>query len=802
MGAICAGLNVVEIGAGSAAVSMAGMVLADAGARVMKVEPPEGDRLRTARPSGFLVWNRGKESVVADLRTEEGCAELRSLVAHADVVLEGFAPGTTDDWGIGPDELRNLNPRLVHCSFTGFGRTGPYAKLKGYDSLVAAKAGLWYRGAWGHRDGPITAPVAWGSYGAAMQGVAGILGALMVREKTGRGQILDATLIAGLDALEYYVATTVQLMAKRGDKPSADLRTLTGSSRYMVMVVTSDGHFIQTATLLPRQGWALNDVAGLSDSADDPRFKRLPMFDTAEDAQAWEDQLLEAFRAKDLEYWLPRLEANPDVAFEVARTSEEGLDHPQIVHNGDAIVVEDPVLGPVRQVGPIGHFERTPCEITRSAPALGVNNGPLVAGDEEEPSSPAPEHPFSGKTIVEFGYFYALPYAVSLAASLGARVIKIEDTGGDPSRQSFGPEVGSSKTLLGKESISVDLRTDEGRQIAHRIIAKADAFVTSFRSGVADRLGLGYEELRSENPRLLYVHATGYGTDGPYADRAQYANTAQTVAGSFGRQVGYWSHPSMNEGMSVIELQAIVLPRLNQVIDGDSNAALGLTASLALGLYAQQQTGQGQFLRTSMIAGNAWAYSDDFCSYEGKTPVPLCDDDYFGTSALDRVYEAADGGWVCLATRTEREFGDLAQVMGMTNVCSDGRFATAAARDANDHALTSLLATSFLTHAAAHWESVLSAAGVGCVEVNMNGQPPFIAFDPVLRETGLTVTYEHPVFGEMVRAAPPVSFSETPGRVAPPPLRGQHNRTILTELGYNPEQIEDLEARVVVIPPS
>ena len=84
----------------------------------------------------------------------------------------------------------------------------------------------------------------------------------------------------------------------------------------------------------------------------------------------------------------------------------------------------------------------------------------------------------------------------------------------------------------------------------------------------------------------------------------------------------------------------------------------------------------------------------------------------------------------------------------------------------------------------------------------MKGQPSFIAFDPVLRETGLTVTYEHPVFGEMVRAAPPVSFSETPGRVAPPPLRGEQNRTILTELGYSIDAICELEAINVVIPPS
>jgi len=199
---ICAGLNVLELGSGSVAGSVAGVVLADAGARVVKIEPPEGDRLRTDNPSGFLVWNRGKESLVADLRTADGQQTLRDLAQRADVIIEAFAPGTSAKWGIGPDDLRAKNPALIHCAITGFGSSGPYAALKAYDSLVAAKVGLWARGAFGHRDGPIVFPVPWASLGAGMQSVAGIMGALMVRETTGRGQALDATLVAGLDPIE------------------------------------------------------------------------------------------------------------------------------------------------------------------------------------------------------------------------------------------------------------------------------------------------------------------------------------------------------------------------------------------------------------------------------------------------------------------------------------------------------------------------------------------------------------------------------------------------------------------------
>lgn len=169
MTAICEGLNVVEMGAGSIAGSLVGMVLADAGARVIKIEPPDGDRLRTAEPSGFLVWNRGKESLVADLRGSAGQQAARDLAERADVVVEGFSPGVTTSWGLGAETLRAANPSLVHCAITGFGPTGPYAHLKGYDSVVAAKLGLWARGAFSFRDGPLMFPVPWGSFGCAMQ---------------------------------------------------------------------------------------------------------------------------------------------------------------------------------------------------------------------------------------------------------------------------------------------------------------------------------------------------------------------------------------------------------------------------------------------------------------------------------------------------------------------------------------------------------------------------------------------------------------------------------------------------------
>jgi crotonobetainyl-CoA:carnitine CoA-transferase CaiB-like acyl-CoA transferase len=413
--------------------------------------------------------------------------------------------------------------------------------------------------------------------------------------------------------------------------------------------------------------------------------------------------------------------------------------------------------------------------------------------------APLPAHPLAGVTIVEFGCNYATPYGLAMAAALGARVIKIEDRSGDPHRMAFGPEVATLKTTQGKESVSIDLRSPEGQSAARRIVRQADVFVTGFRSGVADKLGLGYDALAAINPRLAYVHAAGYGSDGPYAKRALYAQAAQAVAGSFGRQVGHWTQPEFNLGMTVPELQAVVAPRLSQIVDGDSNGALATFVTVVLAIFHQRRSGRGQFVRTSMISGNAWCYADDFCMYAGKPAIPVCDDDYFGLSALERVYPAAQG-WVCLVVRTEREWRALTDTIGLPELAADPRFATAAARQSNDDELIRILGARFAEQTSAAWEELLSQADVGCVDVGFAGHPGFIAFDQGLREAGFTTEIEHPRFGPMVIWAPHLRFSKTPSRLGRPCERGEHNRPVLADAGYSVAEIDRLEASGVVVP--
>jgi crotonobetainyl-CoA:carnitine CoA-transferase CaiB-like acyl-CoA transferase len=798
---ICEGLQVLEMGAGSIGASLAGMLFADNGARVLKVEPPDGDRLRQQHPAGFLVWNRGKESIVADLRTDEGRARVRELAGRADVVIEGFGAGVANGWGLGDEHLRAVNPGLVYCSVTGFGSRGPYAKIPAYEGIVAAKAGVYNLGPFGFRSGPIFVNAPLGSVGAGHMAFSGVLAALIAREETGRGQQVEATLLQGFNPLDYFGTMTWQHTQRTTGSAhgTSAVGALMGASRYSFFVPTQDGRWVIFTQMLPHQAQALSRAVGMEQTFDDPRFDKQPQFATAEDAQAWEDLLWEAMAAQPYEHWEKVFLADPNIAFELARFSEEGLDHQQIRHNGEAVTVSDAARGPIEQIGPLACFATTPSRIDRSAPVLDDHAGDFDQRQARKPSGgAAPSHALDGVTIVELGYFYAMPYGVTMAGALGARVIKLEGATGDPMRSAFGAaEVGGAKTMEGKESLAVDLQTPEGQKIVQEAAAKADMFVNGFRSGVAERMGLDYNTLSQLNPHLVYVHAAGYGIDGPFAHRPIYAQVAQAVAGSIGRYGGRWLDPEFTKSLSWIEAQIVVLPRLRGIVDGDSNAALGVLSSILLALYEQRRTGEGQFLSTTMIGGNALAYADDFLRYDSKPALTTADEENHGLHALYRLYRAG-AGWIFLAAPRQREWEALTTALDRTDLARDGRFSTQGARLTHDDALVAVLAEVFATRDAGAWEHLLTAAGVACVEASEVGHSEFTCTDPVLRETGLVVEVDHPLFEKVLRAGPPVALSDTPGRAAAGCLLGQHTHQILEELGYTAEQVEELETKQVV----
>ncbi len=504
------GIRVLELGSGTAG-AMAGMLLAENGADVIRVEPPAGDPDR-GRP-GFRVWQRGKRSVVLDLGSAPDLARFRELVASSDALLESMRPGVAERLGVGYAELAALHPGLVYVSLTGLGERGPLRDLPGYEGIVSARAGRMHAQQ-GFREGPIFTPVPIGSYGAGMLAAQGLLAALWARRETGRGQRVHTSL---LHALSVYDMT--QGYGNRTNAPPAPGQIYGVMHVAFMTAPTKDGRYIQICSRQPHlyRNWlkALRPEALL----DDPELEHMPdLFPTEARMQDVIQQIQERMLEKTADEWMDIFSAN-DVGGDPFLSASEYLDHPQNVANGRRQLVIDPEVGETAQIGPLGLFSETPSEIGTPAPALGAHTREVLAAAPRVRSDPVatapPRRPLEGVMVLECGYFYATPFAATLLAEAGARIVKIEPATGDPGRRNW--TASYSKSMVGKESVVADLKTPEGREIVHRLARRADIFIHNFRPGTPARLQIDYETLSRLNPRLVYIYGSCFGSAGAWS---------------------------------------------------------------------------------------------------------------------------------------------------------------------------------------------------------------------------------------------------------------------------------------------
>jgi len=353
------------------------MTLSDLGAEVIKVEiPGRGDDTRAYPPfvngesSYFMSINRGKKSVTLNLKTDEAREALHRIAKKCDIFLENFRPGVTSRLGVDYQTLKKLNPRLIYCSISSFGQTGPYSQWPGYDLIIQGMGGLMgITGAPG--EPPVRIGVAITDIGAGMWATIAILSALRAREKTGKGQYLDVSMIDGSVSWMTYMAGYYFATGNVAPKMGSAHPSIVPYQAFEA----GDGKGILVAAGNDRLFGMLCDVLELEGLSEDPMYVKNE--DRVENREVLIPLLQKEFRKKPRDEWLEALRAIGFPSGPVYAMDEIFADE-QVLHRDMLVEMDHPEAGRIKQIGPVLKFSETPCEVGLPPPALGAHTGEVL----------------------------------------------------------------------------------------------------------------------------------------------------------------------------------------------------------------------------------------------------------------------------------------------------------------------------------------------------------------------------------------------------------------------------------------
>ena len=769
------GLIVVDAGWGQPA-AVTSMLLADYGARVVKVERPGGGPDRTSITRA--AWDRGKWSVEADLSTPHGRERLLGLIDGADVLIESDGAGRAAEAGYGYEALHERLPRLVYCSISAYGQDGPHRDRPGWDSLVAARMGAVAEQP-GHRRGPKYLGHPMIGYGTASLATIGILAALRARHLTGAGQQVDVSLLDGLVAQSsmnwWWNENDVSYLARSGtEKGFGRTRVITDP------FLCGDGEWIMIHTGGPGAFKRTMDILGCGE-----HVRTIPGMEMAtrlndEEYEAARHQAPEAFKSRPRAEWLKLFHDADVAALPVMRPGEVLLDD-QIEHAGVAVDLDDPVHGPIKVAGPVIHFDRTPAASPAPAPTVGQHNDrisefPRTVKGASGATAPVaggapPAHALDGLRILDFSSFFATAYGAKILSDLGADVIKVETPGGDQMRGMPDPFEGCQR---GKRTIAIDLKAPAARAVINDLVRSADVVMHNLRPGKAEKVGIDYARLSQIKPDLIYCFLPGFGSTGP---KSQLKSFAPLISGFTG--LLYLGAGRGN-------------PPVKRVMGNEDyyNGFLGAVAVL-MALEHRNRTGQGQYIESPQLHSSLFAATEQ-CLDAGGNAIDsglMLDPAQMGRNALDRMYRTAGDGWLALACIGDGAFGRLAAALGLE----------ALPDPSDDEALTAALGKRFGELTAKEAFTRLEAQGVPCEIVATDPVMPDFLWDEWAVETGRVFEQHHPKFGWIREFGLSVHLSDTPGlKKGPSPLLGQHTTEILTGLGYDEARIAELVGSVCV----
>lgn len=387
-----------------------------------------------------------------------------------------------------------------------------------------------------------------------------------------------------------------------------------------------------------------------------------------------------------------------------------------------------------------------------------------------------------GITVLDVTQVLAGPYCGQLLADMGADVIKVEPPEvGDQSRRALGFSMKGTDTAAflavnrNKRSLTVNLKTEDGRKVFYRLVQQADVVLENFRPGVAKRLGIDYDTLRELNPRLIYASISGYGQTGPYAQRPAHDLIAQGMTGLMSVTGEPEGSPS-KVGISIADL----------------SAGLFCAYGILCAYIARLQTGEGQYVDTSIF--EAPLALSVFESTElwglGRIPRPLGTTNR--TAAPNQAFKAQDG-YLNICAANQRLWERLCGVLGRDDLAEDEHFRTNMDRMQNQKQLAEELEMTLAGGRAEEWVDRLLEAGVPCGPI-LDYQQVFD--DPHTHARQMVVEMEHPVEGTIRGLGIPIKLSATPGsvRTAAPAL-GADTDDVLAALGYSSTEREELRER-------
>jgi crotonobetainyl-CoA:carnitine CoA-transferase CaiB-like acyl-CoA transferase len=388
--------------------------------------------------------------------------------------------------------------------------------------------------------------------------------------------------------------------------------------------------------------------------------------------------------------------------------------------------------------------------------------------------------PLGDVRVIDLTVARAGPTCVRQLADWGADVIRVEPPSGEAAPGIVDDRHGCDFQHLhrNKRSLSLNLKTQEGRDVLMRLVDTADVLIENMRPGVKDRLGFGFAAVHARNPRLVYGSISGFGQNGPYADRGGVDQIAQGMG-----------------GLMSVTGQPGTGPTRAGIPVADLAAGLYLAVGVLVALHDRERTGQGRWVQTSLLEAMIGMMDFQAARWTVDREIPAQAGNHHPTGVPTGCFASADGH-VNIAGPSGRLLRSLCDVIGLPGLPDDPRFDTAAKRSANREELNELIAGRLRTKTTAAWVAALNEAGVPCGPVYRMDE---VFADPQVGHLAMAEPVQHPALGrlEVVRNA--VRMTDGPPTVrAPSPDTGEHSNEVLAELGYPEDQIARLRAGGVI----